>query len=111
MERLGRLVTALRALLVASVAGGAGGALLQPGSAGAQTNRDEADWLAARADGSQRAFERYLQRHPVGRHASEAFVVVARMSAEAGWRPDPGGPTLPEPAAGPALAADPTELY
>jgi hypothetical protein len=110
MDRLGRLVTALRALLLASVAGGAAGSL-PAGPATAQTNRDEADWLAARAEGSQRAFERYLQRHPLGRHASEAFVTVARMSAETGWRPDPGGAAQPEPAAGPTAAADPSEVY
>ena len=110
MDRLGRLLTTLRALLLASVAGGAAGAL-PSGPVAAQTSRDEADWLAARADGSQRAFERYLQRHPLGRHASEAFVTVARMSAESGWRPDPAGsPASPEPAAGPA-AADPGDIY
>ncbi len=110
MDRLGRLLTTLRAMLLASVASGAAGAL-PSGPVAAQTSRDEADWLAARADGSQRAFERYLQRHPLGRHASEAFVTVARMSAEAGWRPDPGGAATPEPAAGPAAAGDPGEIY
>lgn len=97
MDRFGRLVTALRALLLASAAAGhvaaaAGEAVAQ------QADRDETDWLAARADGSRRAFERYLQRHPLGRHAGEAFTIVARMSVETGWTPIPGEPILPEPA-------------
>ena len=112
MERLGRLMTALRALLMATAAGAGAAGALPSGPAAAQANRDEADWLAARADGSQRAFERYLQRNPLGRHAGEAFVIVARMAAEAGWRPDPGGSALPDPAtARPGAATDPSEVY
>lgn len=101
MDRLGRLLTALRTVLLASLATGAssGGAL-------AQVDRDESDWLAARADGSRRAFERYLQRYPLGRHASEAFVVIARMSVEPGWTPAPGEPVLPEPTRGVETVAE-----
>jgi hypothetical protein len=96
MDRFGRLLAALRAVLLASAgaaaghvaAGGAGEAVAQ------QSDRDEADWLAARADGSRRAFERYLQLHPLGRHAGEAFTIIARMSVETGWTPVPGEPIL-----------------
>ena len=90
MDRFGRLITALRTVLLATLATGH-----VSGPALAQADRDEGDWLAARADGSRRAFERYLQRHPIGRHASEAFIVIARMSVEPGWTPEPGEPVLP----------------
>ena len=91
MDRLGRLVIALRTLLLATLA-----STHVSGPALAQTDRDESDWLAARADGSRRAFERYLQRHPLGRYAGEAFIAVARMSVEPGWTPGPGKWVLPE---------------
>ena len=104
MDRLGRLVTALRTLLLASLAIGTH----VPGPGLAQEDRDESDWVAARADGSRRAFERYLQRYPLGRHASEAFIAIARMSVEPGWTPAPGESVLPE--AGRTVAA-PNDVY
>ena len=78
MQKLGSLIAALRALLLASVAAGSG-------VAHAQVDRDDADWRTARADGSRRAFERYLERNPTGRHAGEAFVIISRMSVAETW--------------------------
>jgi hypothetical protein len=104
MERVGQFLPVLRALLLASLAGGAAA-----GPAGAQAEREEADWLAARADGSHRAYERYLQRHPLGGHAGEAFAVISRMAVDPGWSPDPAV-AGPEPSAGPDRSPG-TDVY
>jgi hypothetical protein len=88
MRRFGSFIAAVRALLLASVAGGSG-------VAHAQVDRDDADWRAARAEGSQRAFERYLERNPTGRYAGEAFVIVSRMAVAEGWSVG-GDPTKPD---------------
>ena len=112
MDRFGRLLAALRAILLASTAAAGGHVAAGGGAAVAQeTDRDEADWLAARADGSRRAFERYLQRHPLGRHAGEAFTIVARMSVETGWTPVPGEPILDGPSGRGGGATPVTDVY
>lgn len=80
MHRWGHVVTALRTLLLATVSVG----VATPGAV-AQADRDEADWQAARAEGTSRAFQRYLERNPLGRHAGEAFVLISRLSVAEEW--------------------------
>ena len=52
-------------------------AALTAGAPGAQqldfADQEEADWNQALAEGSAAAFQRYLEQHPAGRHAEEAF--------------------------------------
>jgi hypothetical protein len=98
MRHLNALYTSLRALLVASIAGGALGA-------GAQTpaDREAAAWEAARQDGTVEAYQRYLEEHPVGRHAGEAFRSIVEMTVE----PDAVPVTIiPAGAGGRGLVAD-----
>lgn len=80
MHRWGHLLTALRTLMLTSVAAG-----VAAPAALAQADRDEADWQAARAEGTSRAFQRYLERNPLGRHAGEAFVLISRLSVAEEW--------------------------
>lgn len=80
MHRWGHVVTALRTLLLATVSVGAAA----PGAV-AQADRDEADWQTARTEGTSRAFQRYLERNPLGRHAGEAFVLISRLSVAEEW--------------------------
>ena len=90
MDYLGRLVAVLRTLIVASLmAGGATRPALT------QTDREEADWIATRADGSTPRLRTVPERYPLGRHASEAFVAVARMSVQPDWTPAPDEPGPP----------------
>lgn len=103
MGRLRRPAIVLPGLVLAALV-----ALSQPMPAMAQTEADESDWLAARADGSRRAFERYLQLHPLGQHATEAFIAIARMSVEPGWTPPTNAPMLPEPG---QTAPAPNDVY
>jgi hypothetical protein len=80
MHRWGHVVTALRTLLLAAVSVG-----VAAPRAVAQADRDEADWQAARTEGTSRAFQRYLERNPLGRHAGEAFVLISRLSVAEEW--------------------------
>lgn len=52
-------------------------------------DQDSADWSAALAEGTAAAFQRYLERHPTGRHASEAFActIEAEMCGPEGFTP------------------------
>jgi hypothetical protein len=92
MDRVGQFFRIVRTLLLASLAGG-----VAAGPARAQSEGEEADWLATQADGSQRAYELYLQRHPLSAHAGEAFAVISRMTVDPTWAPIPfgGGPGEP----------------
>lgn len=64
MDFLRWVYASMRTALVATFAAG---------GAAAQVDQEEADWRAALEDGTPEAFQRYLELHPVGRHASEAF--------------------------------------
>ncbi len=43
-------------------------------------DRDAQEWAAAKADGSLRAFEDFLARHPVGPYSRDAFREIIRLS-------------------------------
>lgn len=64
MDFLRWVYASMRTALIASFAAG---------GAAAQVDQEETDWRAACEDGSAEAFQRYLELHPVGRHAGEAF--------------------------------------
>ena len=72
----------LRNLAVALAAGISLQASTPPGD-----QLDHADWQEAVSEGSLAAYERYLELHPVGRHAAEAFrlavLVQERASSDA----------------------------
>ncbi|EWY35837.1 hypothetical protein N825_34050 [Skermanella stibiiresistens SB22] len=104
MDSLGRFVAYFRAILLGTIATGA------VGTVRAQTGSDELDWQAARAAGSIAAFEQYLQHHPLGRHASEAFIFVARMSVSPDWTPSTDEPAL-SPASRPGQSNDVADVY
>ncbi|MGF1476801.1 MAG: hypothetical protein ACFB6S_14680 [Geminicoccaceae bacterium] len=78
MDRIGRLIVALRTLVLASLATGAGGAAAQT-----PTDADDADWVNAQEIGTLEAFERYLERNPTGKYAAQAFYRVTVMSIDA----------------------------
>lgn len=46
----------------------------------AEGDPDEVDWISARADGTIEAFERYMVRHPLGKHTDEAFYFVTVLA-------------------------------
>ena len=73
MKRFVIRTTALLSALVAGIVGS---------TARAQGDADEVDWLSARADGTVDAFERYLARHPFGKHADQAFYFVTVLSLD-----------------------------
>jgi hypothetical protein len=95
MKKLSTLYAALRALLVASVAGGAAGV-----SAQSPASRDAAAWEAARQEGTVEAYQRYLEEFPIGSYADKAFRSIVEMTVEpeavpvtivpAGVRSEPG---------------------
>jgi len=68
MKLLVKFYATVRALLIASIAGNAAYSQ-ESGFA----DQEEADWARARSEGTAEAFQRYLERYPVGRHAAEAF--------------------------------------
>ena len=68
MKLVAKLYASLWALLIASFAGNTA---FSQGSGFA--DQEEADWAQARREGTADAFQRYLERYPVGRHAAEAF--------------------------------------
>ena len=68
MKLMVKIYATLRALLIASIAGNA--AFSQESGV---ADQEEADWAQARREGTAEAFQRYLERYPVGRHAAEAF--------------------------------------
>ena len=68
MKLVVKFYATLRALLIASIAGSP--ALSQQSGF---ADQEEADWTQARREGTADAFQRYLERYPVGRHAAEAF--------------------------------------
>jgi len=74
MKLLVKLYATFRALLIASLAS-SGAASQESGFA----DQEEAEWIQIRQEGTPEAFQRYLERYPLGRHASEAF----RCSIEA----------------------------
>jgi hypothetical protein len=67
MNRLATLLLSLRALIMATLAGG-------PIAHGQELpSADDAAWAAAIKAGTAEACQRYLEEFPAGRHAEEAF--------------------------------------
>lgn len=84
MDFLKSVLFGARALLITTFAAGAPG--VQAQSVGDQ---EDADWSAALNEGTPAAFQRYLERYPTGRHASEAFActIEADMCGPEGFSP------------------------
>lgn len=82
MDLMRSVFLGVRALLIAAFAGGAASAQ-QP------LDQEEADWRAAVAEGTPAAFQRYLELHPTGPHAEEAFTctIEAEMCGPEGFDP------------------------
>lgn len=98
----------LRSLAVALTAGVGLQAAIPPQEASAQESLrhdrlphdrlDESDWRQALSEDSLVSYQRYLERHPLGRHAAEAFRSVVQEQEEAaldathpaGEQPGPG---------------------
>lgn len=78
MAKIRYFVSVIRAMLLASLASTP---IHSPNPALAQ-DADEIDWITARAQGTPEAFERYLEIHPLGRYASEAFYFVTILSID-----------------------------
>jgi hypothetical protein len=77
MNRLAHWLAGVQAVLLAMLGGAA---------AGAQTAApadDEAAWQQARAAGSPEAYQRYLELHPVGAYAGEAFRSIIELTVAA----------------------------
>jgi hypothetical protein len=82
MDVMRSFLLGVRALLIAAFAGG-GASAQQP------LSQEEADWQAALTEGTPAAFQRYLERHPTGAHAEEAFscTIEAEMCGPDGFDP------------------------
>jgi hypothetical protein len=92
VKYLATLYAGLRALMIAALAGSSASAQAPDG-----TNREAAEWNAARGAGTVEAFQRYLELYPLGRYSGEAFrsIVELTIDPEAGPEAGPeGGPSV-----------------
>lgn len=90
MNRFAQWLAGVQALFLATL-GGMGAEAQTPGSAD-----DEAAWRQARSVGSAEAYRQYLELHPVGSHASEAFRSLIELTVAA----EPGVIAVPAAGAG-----------
>lgn len=93
MDFLKGVLLGARALLITAFAAGAGAVYGQTGR-----DQEEADWQRALAEGTPGAFQRYLERHPTGRYASEAFACTIE--------PEMCGPTGFDPSVSSGVGSD-----
>ena len=77
MKYLATLCSGLRALLIAALAGSAGGAQAQNTG-----DREAAEWNAARGTGTADAYQRYLERFPLGRYSADAFRCIIELTVD-----------------------------
>jgi hypothetical protein len=95
VKYLATLCAGLRALMIAALAGSSASAQAPDG-----TNREAAEWNAARGAGTVEAFQRYLELYPLGRYSGEAFrciveLTIDREACAAGPEAGPeGGPSV-----------------
>jgi hypothetical protein len=77
VKYLATLCAALRALMIAALAG-------SPASAQApgETNRETAEWNAARGAGTVEAYQHYLELYPLGRYSGEAFRYIIQLTID-----------------------------
>jgi hypothetical protein len=92
VKYLATVCAGLRALLIAALAGGAGGAQAQ--NAG---DREAAEWNTARGIGTADAYQRYLERFPLGRYSADAFRCIIELTVD----PDAVSSCSSAPGAGP----------
>jgi len=93
VKYLATLCAGLRALMIAALAGGSGGAAPQA-YAQSSPDREAAEWNTARGVGTAAAYQRYLEQFPVGEHAGDAFRRIIELTID----PDA---SFEGPAAGP----------
>jgi hypothetical protein len=93
VKYLATLYAGLRALMIAALASSPASAQA-PGA----TDREAAEWNAARGAGTVEAFQHYLELYPLGRYSGEAFRYIVELTID----PDA---TVPGPEAGPAGGA------
>jgi hypothetical protein len=89
VKYLATLCAGLRALMIAALAGAPASAQAPGG-----TNREAAEWNAARGAGTVEAFQHYLELYPLGRYSGEAFRYIIELTID----PDA---TVAGPEAGP----------
>ena len=77
MKYLATLYAGLRALMIAALAGSPASAQ-SPGG----TDREAAEWNAARGAGTVAAFQHYLELYPLGRYSGEAFRYIIELTID-----------------------------
>jgi hypothetical protein len=97
VKYLATVCSGLRALVIAALAGSAGGGA----QAQTDTDREAAEWNAARGIGTADAYQRYLERFPIGRYSGDAFRCIIELTVD----PDAVSSCSSAPGAGPAGGA------
>lgn len=92
MKYLATLCSGLRALMIAALAGGPPAVHAQTG-----TDREAAEWNAARGAGTPDAYQRYLELYPLGRYSGDAFRCIIELTVA----PDAVASCATAPGAGP----------
>ena len=77
MKYLAALHAALRTLMIAALAGSPASAQAPGG-----TDREAAEWNAARGVGTVEAFQHYLELYPLGRYSGEAFRYIVEQTID-----------------------------
>lgn len=89
MKYLATLCSSLRALMIATLAGGPVGvapqALAQSGA-----EREAAEWNSAQGVGTAAAYQRYLEQYPMGRYAGDAFRHIVELTIDPNAVSGPG---------------------
>jgi hypothetical protein len=75
VKYLATLCTGLRTLMIAALAGAPSAAHAQSG-----TDRETAEWNAARGAGTPDAYQRYLEVFPLGRYSGDAFRCIIELT-------------------------------
>ena len=82
MKRAGSLIRLGVLTLISAMMAAFSGVPAGTGVVHAQADSDDADWARALSDGTLDSIDAYLARHPLGRHASEAFALSTRLSRQ-----------------------------
>jgi hypothetical protein len=77
VKYLATLYAGLRALMIAALAGSPASAQAPVG-----TDRETAEWNAARGACTVEAFQHYLELYPLGRYSGEAFRSIIELTVD-----------------------------